>query len=355
MARTLVTRGHVGLLGGSLLVRQQYVSCDGPPPPIAPPPADAKASMAALRSFQGEVAIVTGAATGIGKAVAELLVEAGARVYAIDIKRVEIAGLRESVECDVSNVASLQATIKRIVEVEGGRIDHLVCSAGVWTYGDVDKTSEAEFDRVVGINLKGTFFSMAAVLPAMVTNRSGSIVLIGSDQSFVGKPGQNLYGMTKGAIAQLVKSTAAQYAPEGVRVNAVCPGTVDTPLMRGAVDKIVSMKRARRLPGHGFAQVPCAHRPPRPCVWVSPPSSSGWAQGRGDCRLAPDRPASSSPGDVGRNRPGGRPREQSAFHDRGPRTGGRRLHLPMNSSPVSNPGFQRAEPKVPQEHLGVQT
>jgi len=145
-------------------------------------------------------------------------------------------------QCDVRDVEALTASIHACVQKEGGRVDHLVCCAGVWTYGDMDKTPVSEFDRVVDINVRGTFYSMAAVLPTMEKQGSGSIVVIGSDQSFVGKPGQNLYGLTKAATAQLVKSTAAQYAPLGVRVNAVCPGTIDTPLMRGAVEKIASLK-----------------------------------------------------------------------------------------------------------------
>jgi NAD(P)-dependent dehydrogenase (short-subunit alcohol dehydrogenase family) len=208
---------------------------------VAPPPLNAKASMQALQSLKGEVAVVTGAATGIGKAVAELYIEAGARVHAIDLAPCDLPGAASVHRIDVSNVKALTAAIQSAISSEGGRIDHCICSAGVWTYGDMDKTSEQEFDRVVAINIKGTFFTIAAVLPAMKAQKGGSIVIVGSDQSFVGKPGQNLYGLTKGAIAQLVKSSAAQYAPDGVRVNGVCPGTIDTPLMRNAVKQIAKL------------------------------------------------------------------------------------------------------------------
>ncbi|KAG8457745.1 hypothetical protein KFE25_005758 [Diacronema lutheri] len=209
---------------------------------IAPPPKDARESLQALAQLRGEVALVTGAATGIGRAVAQLFVEAGARVHAFDLAPCELPGAASTVRVDVSDVPALTAALRSAIDAERGRVDHLVCSAGLWTFGDVDETTEAEFDRLIGVNVKGSFFALAAVLPAMKAQRRGSVVIVGSDQSFVGKPGQSLYGLTKGATAQLVKSTAAQYAQLGVRVNAVCPGTIDTPLMRGAVRQIARMK-----------------------------------------------------------------------------------------------------------------
>jgi len=96
--------------------------------------------------------------------------------------------------------------------------------------------NKRRFDRIVGINVKGAFFAVQAVLPSMRKRKNGAIIIVGSDQTLVGKPGQNLYGLTKGALGQFAKSTGAQYAPEGIRVNCVCPGTIDTPLMHKAVD-----------------------------------------------------------------------------------------------------------------------
>ncbi|KAJ1636369.1 hypothetical protein T492DRAFT_394734 [Pavlovales sp. CCMP2436] len=209
---------------------------------VCPPPKDANEGLAALSTLRGEVALITGAATGIGKATAELYIAAGARVHAFDIAPCDLPGAAGTYRVDMSDVGATKSALQSAIAAEGGRVDHLICSAGVWTYGDIDETSEAEFDHVVGVNIKGTFFAMAAVLPAMKAAGSGSIVVVGSDQCFVGKPGQNLYGLTKGAVAQLVKSAAAQYAPAGVRINAVCPGTVDTPLMRGAVAKIARLQ-----------------------------------------------------------------------------------------------------------------
>jgi len=173
------------------------------------------------------------------------MVQAGARAtYNLDIRPPleENAGV-QYIHCDVSQPDKLKAAITAIYEKEG-HIDHLVSNAGVWVGGEpMENITEAEFDRVVGINIKGCFFAISSVVPIMKKQepKGGSIVVVGSDQSFIGKPFQNLYGMTKGAIAQLAKSCAVQYAPEGIRVNCVCPGTIDTPLMRKAVEHMTEL------------------------------------------------------------------------------------------------------------------
>lgn len=185
-------------------------------------------------SYAGEVVVVTGGSTGIGKATCERFAGAGATVYNLDV--VEPASTSSSTwcRCDVASVSDLEGTVNEIVEKEG-RVDVLVSNAGVWTGGPMEDVTEAEYERLLSINVKGAFFAVKSVLPIMRQRKSGSIILIGSDQSLVGKPSQNLYGMTKGAVGQLAKSCAAQYAPEGVRVNVVCPGTIDTPLVDNAV------------------------------------------------------------------------------------------------------------------------
>ena len=194
-------------------------------------------------SFKGDVVIVTGGTTGIGAACCAHLAKAGGVVYNIDFKApaAEVAGVTH-LQCDVSDVAQVKRAVGAVVKAHG-RVDVLVSNAGVWHGGDFEKTSERDFDKVVGVNLKGTFFGIQAAVPAMLDN-GGSIVIIGSDQSLIGKPEQHLYGCTKGAIAQLSKSLAAHYAPKGVRVNCICPGTIDTPLMHGAVQDFVKQKGA---------------------------------------------------------------------------------------------------------------
>lgn len=215
----------------------------------APSPAPASAALPfdsaafPVPSYAGEVAIVTGGTTGIGAACCAVLARAGAKVYSLDVATPTAAppaGVTP-VQCDVSSPRALRRAVDAIAAREG-RIDHLVSNAGVWHGGAYEDVTERDFDRVVGINVKGCYFAIQAVLPTMRKQQRGSVVIIGSDQSIVGKPEQNLYGMTKGAIAQLTKSCAAQYAPEGVRFNCVCPGTIDTPLMHGAVADFASKK-----------------------------------------------------------------------------------------------------------------
>jgi len=98
----------------------------------------------------------------------------------------------------------------------------------------MSEVTEEEFDRVTGINIKGCYFSIQSVLPTMRAQKKGSVVIVASDQSFIGKASQNLYGLTKGAVGQLTKSCAIEYAHEGVRFNSINPGTIWTPLADGA-------------------------------------------------------------------------------------------------------------------------
>ena len=107
-----------------------------------------------------------------------------------------------------------------------GRLDVLVANAGIWTCGLVEETTEEDFERLMGVNVKGTFFAIQNALRPMKAAGRGNIVVICSDQSLIGKAEQNLYGMTKGAIGQLVKSCGGQYAPQGIRVNGICAGTL---------------------------------------------------------------------------------------------------------------------------------
>ena len=123
------------------------------------------------------------------------LAKAGGVVYNIDFKApaADVPGVTH-LQCDVSDVAQVKRAVGAVVKAHG-RIDTLVSNAGVWHGGDFERTSERDFDKVVGVNLKGTFFGIQAAVPAMLDN-GGSIVIIGSDQSLVGKPEQHLYGLS---------------------------------------------------------------------------------------------------------------------------------------------------------------
>lgn len=182
--------------------------------------------------WKNKVAAITGASSGIGRATRVLLQSKGATVYNLDI---ENSDAENFIKCDVRIKENIRDAFAQIHEKEK-RIDLLFANAGVHLFATIEETTDEQFENVLAINIKGVFYSVKYVLPYMRSQGKGSIVLMGSDQSFIGKASSSIYGMTKGAIAQLAKSTAIDYAPFGIRVNCICPGTIDTPLLHKAVD-----------------------------------------------------------------------------------------------------------------------
>lgn len=185
------------------------------------------------------VVIITGASSGIGKATRRYLQEKGQIVYNLDIRETE-PGDEYFIRCDMRDRVQIRDAVQQVINREG-RIDMLFANAGVHLFANIEETSDAELDQLVGINILGTYATLQAVIPHMKARKKGTIVLMGSDQSFVGKGSSSAYGMTKGAVAQLTKSTAIDYAPYNIRVNCICPGTIDTPLLDKAVDRFVSL------------------------------------------------------------------------------------------------------------------
>jgi NAD(P)-dependent dehydrogenase (short-subunit alcohol dehydrogenase family) len=139
----------------------------------------------------------------------------------------------------VSNRVNVEQAIKTIYEKEK-RINFLFANAGRHLFANIEDTSYEELESLVGINLMGTFYLLKTVIPVMKQQQKGSVVLMGSDQAFVGKASSAVYGMTKGAIAQLAKSTAIDYAVFNIRANCICPGTIQTPLLDNAVKQFVN-------------------------------------------------------------------------------------------------------------------
>ncbi len=188
--------------------------------------------------WKDSVTVITGASSGIGKATLELLRNEGSLVYNLDNVPASPSD-PYFIECDVSNRLNIEQAIKTIYDKEK-RIDFLFSNAGRHLFANIEDTSYEQLESLVGINLMGTFFLLKTVIPLMKLQQKGSIVLMGSDQSFVGKASSAVYGMTKGAIAQLAKSTAIDYAPFNIRVNCICPGTIQTPLLDNAVKQFVA-------------------------------------------------------------------------------------------------------------------
>jgi NAD(P)-dependent dehydrogenase (short-subunit alcohol dehydrogenase family) len=178
--------------------------------------------------FEGLVAVVTGGASGIGAAVARELAAQGARVAVLDLDPRGAQGADAAIGADVADDASVRAAIGQVV-AELGRLDVLVNNAGVGAQGTVEDNDDAEWLRVLDINLLGMVRATRAALPALRRSPAAAIVNIGSIAATAGLPQRALYSASKGAVLALTRAMAADHLPEGIRVNCVNPGTADTP------------------------------------------------------------------------------------------------------------------------------
>jgi len=193
-----------------------------------------------LRRLEGKRAIVTGAGRGFGAEIAELFARQGARVVASDVdgasadataRRIVEAGDEAlSVQADVTSAGDAERLTGVAVERFGG-LDVLVNNAGVASAGTVCEVSEEEWDRVMAINVKGTYLCSRYAVEPMARSGGGSIVCIASASGVIGQRGQVAYNVSKHAVIGLVRCMALDHAAEGIRVNAVCPGTMRTPML----------------------------------------------------------------------------------------------------------------------------
>lgn len=193
---------------------------------------------------RGDVAIVTGGASGIGLATAQRLAREGWCVAVVDRADPEPAaraiatagGEAWGVRTDVADEGQVGAMVDGVLS-RAGRVDALVNAAGIGSPRPVtiDEATMAEWNALCGANLTGTFLCCRAVIPAMRRGGGGAIVNIASELGLVGSPRSAMYGATKGAVVQLTRALAVDHAADHIRVNCVCPGPVDTPLLRGSV------------------------------------------------------------------------------------------------------------------------
>jgi len=188
--------------------------------------------------MDGRVAVVTGAASGIGGACALRFAREGARIAALDVAtpaadhRDALAKAASDVlwaEVEVRDEASIERAIGEVL-ARFGRIDALVNAAGVSGFGAVDELDAAEWDRVVGINLRGTYLVSKHAVRAMKRQRAGSIVNLASIEGLEGMQGQAAYNASKGGVVLLTRNMAIDFGGFGVRVNCLCPGFIETPM-----------------------------------------------------------------------------------------------------------------------------
>ncbi len=177
--------------------------------------------------FEGKTALVVGGTLGIGRATAERLASEGARV---------VTGGREDdadLPGDVRDEAYAQALVERC-----GELDVLVYSAGVQRYGTVETTRPETWDEVFAINVRGAYLAARAAVPALRARGGGAIVIVSSVQATASQTGVAAYAASKGALSTLTRAMALDHAGEGIRVNSVAPGSVDTPMLRWAAEQL---------------------------------------------------------------------------------------------------------------------
>jgi len=212
----------------------------------------------------GKVAVVTGAGSGIGAAIARLFASQQARVVVLDVDEdaarrtvaaiLDDGGTAESQVCDVSSAGSV-ADVFGAVAARHGRLDILVNNAGVAHVGTIERTSEADLDRLYQVNVKGVFLGARAAVPIMLRQGGGVILNMASIASLVGVPERFAYSMSKGAVLTMTMSIAIDYVKQNIRCNCICPARIHTPF----VDQYVARHYAGRE--HEVLQQLSAYQP----------------------------------------------------------------------------------------------
>jgi NAD(P)-dependent dehydrogenase (short-subunit alcohol dehydrogenase family) len=191
------------------------------------------------RSLAGRVVLVTGAASGIGEATARRLSEEGARLALVDIQGAALEAVAESlgssavaIVADLLDDSAADSVVEAAISAFGS-LDAVVNSAGVLETMHVEELTRASYDRVMGINVRGPLFLTQAALPHL--SQGASIVFVASGNAVLASPNGSVYAASKGALVSLVKGLTADLAPRGIRVNAISPGPIVTPLLSAAL------------------------------------------------------------------------------------------------------------------------
>ena len=189
--------------------------------------------------------VVTGGSSGIGLSIMETFIADGYQVFNLDIQTSEIGNF---IYCDMSKVHDVEQAIDKISR--NTTIDVLVSNAGKHLSANIEQTTETDLDALFSLNVKGAYAAIKAVLPSMKAQQQGAIILISSEQALVGKPNSFAYSLTKCALASIAKTTALDYAKYNIRANAVCPGTIETPLYHTAINNYCEKSGAEKIKVH---------------------------------------------------------------------------------------------------------
>jgi len=215
-----------------------------------------------LISLEGKIAVITGAASGIGLATSEVLAEVGATLAILDIndeagkkavkKIIASGGKAKYYHCNVTSDTDCKKTVEEITK-DFGKIDILFNNAGITRRKSVLDLEEDEWDLIIDVSLKSIFLMSRYVVPLMIKNKGGNIVNTGSGWALFGGANAVAYCAAKGGVLNMTRAMAIDHGKDGIRVNCICPGDVDTPLLRGEAtqlgqDEEAFMKEAAERP-----------------------------------------------------------------------------------------------------------
>ncbi len=175
--------------------------------------------------------IISGGSSGIGESISEVFEKAGYKVFNLDVQSGKF-GIH--IQCDITQQPAIDKAVSEISASH--QIDTVISNAGVHFSADIENTSTEDFERVLSINVKGAFYLTQACIPHMKF-KGGSIIYIASEQAVIAKSNSFAYNLSKHALASMAKTTALDYAKYNIRSNAICPGTIETPLYHNAIDR----------------------------------------------------------------------------------------------------------------------